>query len=82
MFQGTKGLSMFYLEIRDQDGNLNNIEVQRLKDKLGTRQLPTAELLLDGVKAYKVISFIIFVVVPVKATCQVITGILKFGNEL
>jgi len=45
---------MFYLETRDQDGNLNNLEVQRLKDKLGTRQLPTAELLLDGTRAYRV----------------------------
>ena len=45
---------MFYLEVRDQQGTLNNIEVQRLKDKLGTRQVPTAELLLDGTRAYKV----------------------------
>lgn len=28
--------------------------LQRLKNKLGTRQLPTAELLLDGSRAYKV----------------------------
>ncbi len=45
---------MFYLEVRNKDGSLNNIEVQRLKDKLGTRQLPTAELLLDGVNAIRV----------------------------
>jgi hypothetical protein len=45
---------MFYLEVRKEDGSLNNMEVQRLKDKLGTRQLPTAELLLDGVKAIRV----------------------------
>ncbi|KAJ1092523.1 hypothetical protein NDU88_005633 [Pleurodeles waltl] len=50
--QGTKGLSLFYLEIRDEDQKLNGIQVQRLKDKLGTRQVPTAELLLDGTKAY------------------------------
>ncbi|KAM4809857.1 acyl-CoA dehydrogenase family member 11-like [Rhinophrynus dorsalis] len=52
--QGTKGLSLFYLELRDAEGKLNGIEVQRLKDKLGTRQLPTAELLLDGVKALRI----------------------------
>ncbi|XP_075069286.1 acyl-CoA dehydrogenase family member 11-like [Mixophyes fleayi] len=52
--QGTKGLSLFYLEVRDADGQLNGIEVQRLKDKLGTRQVPTAELLLDGVKALQI----------------------------
>ncbi|XP_041377829.1 acyl-CoA dehydrogenase family member 11-like [Gigantopelta aegis] len=51
---GTKGLSLFYLEVNDENGNLNNIEVQKLKNKLGTRQLPTAELLLDGTKAFKV----------------------------
>ncbi|KAM9330799.1 acyl-CoA dehydrogenase family member 11-like [Gastrophryne carolinensis] len=52
--EGTKGLSLFYLQVYDADGQLNGIEVQRLKDKLGTRQLPTAELLLDGVKALRI----------------------------
>ncbi|KAJ6659154.1 hypothetical protein lerEdw1_019457 [Lerista edwardsae] len=52
--QGSKGLSLFYLEVRDKDGNLNGIEMQRLKDKMGTRQLPTAELLLDGARAYRI----------------------------
>ncbi|KAG9354429.1 hypothetical protein JZ751_001138 [Albula glossodonta] len=49
--QGSKGLSLFYAEVRDNQGNLNGIEIQRLKDKLGTRQVPTAELLLDGLSA-------------------------------
>ena len=53
-FQGTKGLALFYLEVRQEDGSLNNIELVQLKNKLGTRQLPTAELLLDGSVAYKV----------------------------
>ncbi|XP_069817569.1 acyl-CoA dehydrogenase family member 11-like isoform X2 [Dendropsophus ebraccatus] len=52
--QGTKGLALFYLEVRDADGRLNGIEVQRLKEKLGTRQVPTAELLLDGAKALRI----------------------------
>ncbi|KAM8962201.1 acyl-CoA dehydrogenase family member 11-like [Pelodytes ibericus] len=52
--QGSKGLSLFYLEVRDAEGKLNGIEVQRLKEKLGTRQVATAELLLDGVKALKI----------------------------
>ncbi|XP_040272629.1 acyl-CoA dehydrogenase family member 11-like isoform X1 [Bufo bufo] len=51
---GTKGLSLFYLDVRDAKGQLNGIQVQRLKDKLGTRQLPTAELLLDGAKALQI----------------------------
>ncbi|XP_071848390.1 acyl-CoA dehydrogenase family member 11-like isoform X2 [Apostichopus japonicus] len=49
--QGTKGISMFFVEVRKPDGSLNGIEVQKLKDKLGTRQVPTAELLLDGADA-------------------------------
>lgn len=53
--QGSRGLSLFYAEIsRDQDGRLKGIEVQRLKDKLGTRQMPTAELLLNGLQAHRV----------------------------
>lgn len=53
--QGSKGLTLFYAEVsRDEDGRLKGIEVQRLKDKLGTRQMPTAELLLDGLQAHRV----------------------------
>ncbi|XP_066293808.1 acyl-CoA dehydrogenase family member 11-like [Branchiostoma lanceolatum] len=52
--QGTRGLSLFYLETRDSNGQLNNIQVQRLKNKLGTKQLPTGELLLDGAVAHKI----------------------------
>ena len=39
---GSKGLSLFYLETHNTDGTYNNILVNRLKDKLGTRALPTA----------------------------------------
>jgi alkylation response protein AidB-like acyl-CoA dehydrogenase len=45
---GGKGLALFYVEARDASGAPNGIEVLRLKDKLGTRMVPTAELLLDG----------------------------------
>jgi putative acyl-CoA dehydrogenase len=48
---GSRGLSLFYLELRDSDGHLQNIEVHRLKDKLGTKALPTAELTLKGTPA-------------------------------
>jgi alkylation response protein AidB-like acyl-CoA dehydrogenase len=48
---GGHGLAMFYVETRDDEGWLNNIRVNRLKDKLGTRKLPTAELTLDGTPA-------------------------------
>ncbi|MGH8662359.1 MAG: acyl-CoA dehydrogenase family protein [Burkholderiales bacterium] len=48
---GGKGLALFYLETRDAQGKLNHILVNRLKDKLGTRKVPTAELTLDGTLA-------------------------------
>lgn len=47
-------ISLFYLETHKEDGSLNNIEVMRLKDKLGTKSLPTAELKLNGAKAIRV----------------------------
>jgi len=51
---GGRGLAMFYLELRDDDGRLQNLHINRLKDKFGTRKLPTAELTLDGVAAVPV----------------------------
>jgi alkylation response protein AidB-like acyl-CoA dehydrogenase len=48
---GGKGLAMFYVEVRDADGRLNGLRVDRLKDKLGTRKVPTAEITLDGTRA-------------------------------
>jgi acyl-CoA dehydrogenase len=46
-----RGLALFYLEMRDGQGRLRNISIDRLKDKLGTRKVPTAELTLDGTPA-------------------------------
>lgn len=48
---GSRGLSLFYLELRDTSDQLNNIQIHRLKDKLGTKALPTAELSLQGTPA-------------------------------
>ncbi|CAG7732368.1 unnamed protein product [Allacma fusca] len=48
---GSKGLSMFYLNTRKPDGSLNNIQLMKPKNKLGTRQLPTGEVLLEGTDA-------------------------------
>ena len=52
---GGSGLALFYVEVRRPDGSMNNILVNRLKDKLGTRMVPTAELTLDGALAVPVI---------------------------
>ena len=52
---GGSGLALFYVEVRRSDGSMNGIQVNRLKDKLGTRMVPTAELTLDGTLAIPVI---------------------------
>ena len=49
--EGGSGLALFYVPIRDGNGLRDGIRVNRLKDKLGTRKLPTAELDLDGAEA-------------------------------
>ena len=48
---GGRGLALFYVETRDEHGRPQNIEINRLKDKLGTRKVPTAELMLNGTPA-------------------------------
>lgn len=42
------------VKVRDEKGQLNNIKIHRLKDKLGTHGVPTAELELVGTHAYLV----------------------------
>lgn len=49
--EGEDKLSLFYVELRNGNGELQNIEINRLKEKLGTKALPTAELTLKGVPA-------------------------------
>lgn len=51
---GSKGLSLFLLELRNADGSWNGLQVRRLKDKLGTKALPTAEMDLNGTVAVPV----------------------------
>jgi len=51
---GGRGLALFYLETRDAEGRPNHLLVHRLKDKLGTRKVPTAELTLNGTIAQPV----------------------------
>jgi len=47
--EGNRGLSLFLVELAGQVGR--EIRILRLKDKLGTRALPTAEIELDGCRA-------------------------------
>ena len=51
---GSAGLSLFLLELRRPDGSWNGLTVRRLKEKMGTRALPTAELDLAGARAVPV----------------------------
>ncbi len=52
--EGSAGLSLFLLELRRPDGSWNGIQVRRLKEKMGTKALPTAELDLCGAVAVPV----------------------------
>lgn len=58
MEQGSRGLSLFLVPLRLPlfhglaSPISNNIYVHRLKEKLGTRAVPTAELSLEGTEAY------------------------------
>ena len=52
--EGSRGLSLFMCKTYAKPGELNNIRILRLKDKLGTWALPTAELVLEGAYAVPV----------------------------
>lgn len=54
MRDGSKGLSLYLARVRDDQGKLNGVRIHRLKDKVGTKALPTAELELDGMIAQQV----------------------------
>lgn len=51
---GTKGLGLFLVPRRLHDGTTNHFYIRRLKDKLGTRTLASAEVDFDGAIAYPV----------------------------
>ncbi|MEX1828611.1 acyl-CoA dehydrogenase family protein [Luteibacter sp. CQ10] len=48
---GTSALALFYVETRDAQGRWQGVTIDRLKKKLGTHELPTAEIHLDGLPA-------------------------------
>ena len=51
--EGTEGLSLFLLPQRESDPD-DGVYYRRLKDKLGTKSVPTGELELDGALAHPV----------------------------
>jgi len=51
---GTAGLSLFLLPRTLPDGSANHYQIVRLKDKLGTRAMPSGEIKLEGAHAWLV----------------------------
>ncbi|MBS8266599.1 isovaleryl-CoA dehydrogenase [Mesobacillus boroniphilus] len=51
---GTKGLTLFAVPWRKEDGKLNGIKIRRLKDKLGVKAVPSAEVEFEGAEAFVV----------------------------
>lgn len=49
---GTGALALFYVETMDRERRKPELVIDRLKDKLGTQELPTAEIHLDGLPAW------------------------------
>jgi alkylation response protein AidB-like acyl-CoA dehydrogenase len=49
--EGTKGLGIFLLEPKLPDGSANNMELVRLKDKLGTKSMASGEYVLKNTVA-------------------------------
>lgn len=49
---GTAGLSLFLLPYTLPDGSPNRYRIVRLKDKLGTRDMASGEITLEGATAY------------------------------
>ena len=52
--EGTPGIGLFVVPRRLPDGRPNGVLIRRLKNKLGTRTLPTAELDFEDARAYPV----------------------------
>ena len=51
---GTAGVAIFFVPRMLPDGRLNNISFKRLKDKLGTQSLPTAEMDFNQATAWAI----------------------------
>jgi len=51
---GTKGLALFAMPRRLEDGGRNSYRIVRLKDKLGTRSMASGEIRMDGAFAWLV----------------------------
>jgi len=52
--QGSAGLGLYLVPSHLEDGHLNHFRIRRLKDKLGTKGLPTGEIDLLGAEAIEI----------------------------
>jgi len=52
--RGTRGLGLFLVPRKLDDGSVNHFALRRLKDKLGTRSMPSGEIDFQGAVAYAV----------------------------
>jgi acyl-CoA dehydrogenase len=52
--KGTRGLGLFLVPRRLEDGTVNHFQIRRLKDKLGTRSMASGEIDFNGAVAYAV----------------------------
>lgn len=50
--EGSKGLTLFAVPWKKEDGSLNHLTVRRLKDKLGVRAVPSGEVIFEGSEAF------------------------------
>lgn len=51
---GSRGLTLFAVPWKGEDGKPNGLRIRRLKDKLGVRAVPSGEVEFDGALAYVV----------------------------
>ena len=52
--EGNRGVGLFFVPRERPKGTANGFRIDRIKDKLGSRALPTVELTFDGAVAYPI----------------------------
>ncbi len=52
--EGTRGLGLFAMPRRLEDGSRNSYRIARLKDKMGTRSMASGEIRLEGAFAWQI----------------------------
>ncbi|MCM3743991.1 acyl-CoA dehydrogenase family protein [Sporosarcina luteola] len=52
--EGSRGLTLFAVPWRGEDGKPNGLRIRRLKDKLGVRAVPSGEVEFGGALAYTI----------------------------